>query len=1045
MGKNGAPSDSDAARSLADRPAPPAADVRTFLIADVRGYTSYTQENGDEAAGELAARFAGLARKVVEAGGGELLELRGDEALSVFGSARQALRAAVELQARFRAHEDGVPMFPLGIGIGLDAGEAVPIEGGYRGGALNLAARLCSLARPGEILASETVVSLARRIDGARFVPRRAVRVKGLASPVRVVEVVSETPLPPLAPRPRPRLFPRRVAVGAIALVAAGAGIAAFALTRSDGPDPLPALAENMAGLLDSDTNRLVAEVPVGHGPSAIAAGAGSVWVSNGLDGTVSRIDLETHDVRTIDVGDAPAGLAFGARSLWVASSEGRAVAQVDPQAEKVLQSFPVGNGPRGVAVGFGAVWVANGLDGTVSRIDLARGQRTRTIAVGGSPGAVAVSRDAVWVASDTSNTVSRLAPASGEVIASIRVGNSPSALAAGADSVWVANRQDGTVSRIDPATNSVTAAIPVGAAPIGLAAADGAVWVAASGEATLSRIDAATGQVSNVVRLGASPSAVTSVDGDLWTTALAPLGSHRGGTLRIGSTSLDSVDPAVAYSSESWRVVTLAYDGLVAYRRVGGVAGATLVANLATQIPVPTRGGRTYTFQLRPDIRYSNGAPVQPDDFRSSLERFFRLNPFPPPLFQRIVGAAECLRTPRTCDLSQGIETSGDARTVTVHLTAPDPDFLNKLALPFASLVPSSSPLELARANPLPGTGPYRIVSAEPDRMIRLVRNPRFRIWSADARPDGYPAEIVFRIGDDPARQAAAVEAGDADWSEVPAERARALATQRPGQLHSDSLVETLYMFLNVRVPPFDDPRVRRALNFATDRARLVELLGGALAAQPTCQTAPPNIFGYRPYCPYTVSPGPAGTWTAPDLAKASRLIDRSGTRGMEVTVWGIKQHEPIVRYFARLLAKLGYRSSARIVADGTEYFTTVANSSNRVQIGSTGWIEDFPSTSDFVGLLFACDSFVPNDSNNFNYSGFCAADVDAAIASAEQTLDPRAGAELWAAADRKVTDAAPSVPFANPRMVTLVSERVGNYQFHPLWGVLPDQLWVR
>ena len=268
MGMNGAPSDPEAARSLADRPAPPAADVRTFLIADVRGYTSYTQESGDEAAGELAARFAGLAREVVEAGGGELLELRGDEALSVFGSARQALRAAVELQARFRAHEDGVPVFPLGIGIGLDAGEAVPIEGGYRGGALNLAARLCSLARPGEILASETVVSLARRIEGARFVPRRAVRFKGLASPVRIVEVVSETPLPPLPPRPRPRVFPRRVAVGALVLFAAGAGIAAFALTRSGGPDSLPALAENTAGLLDLETNRLLARSRSGTDPA---------------------------------------------------------------------------------------------------------------------------------------------------------------------------------------------------------------------------------------------------------------------------------------------------------------------------------------------------------------------------------------------------------------------------------------------------------------------------------------------------------------------------------------------------------------------------------------------------------------------------------------------------------------------------------------------------------------------------------------------------------------------------------------------------------
>ncbi len=156
--------------------------VRTFLIADVRGYTSFTQAHGDEEAGRLAARFAELAREAVTATGGEVLELRGDEALCVFPSARQALRAAVELQRRFRARLDGQPLFPLGIGVGLAAGEAVPIEGGYRGGALNLAARLCSVAGPGQILASETVTSLAGAVDGLRFVERRGARMKGLRS-----------------------------------------------------------------------------------------------------------------------------------------------------------------------------------------------------------------------------------------------------------------------------------------------------------------------------------------------------------------------------------------------------------------------------------------------------------------------------------------------------------------------------------------------------------------------------------------------------------------------------------------------------------------------------------------------------------------------------------------------------------------------------------------------------------------------------------------------------------------------------------------------
>lgn len=125
------------------------ADVRTFLIADVRGYTRFTQEHGDEAAGVLAAKFAKIPDAAVTDLGGQLLELRGDEALAVFTSARGALRAAVELQARLRTPTESGPPLALGVGIGLDSGRAVPIEGGYRGGALNLAARLCAYRRTG--------------------------------------------------------------------------------------------------------------------------------------------------------------------------------------------------------------------------------------------------------------------------------------------------------------------------------------------------------------------------------------------------------------------------------------------------------------------------------------------------------------------------------------------------------------------------------------------------------------------------------------------------------------------------------------------------------------------------------------------------------------------------------------------------------------------------------------------------------------------------------------------------------------------------------
>jgi WD40 repeat protein/class 3 adenylate cyclase len=173
--------------------------VRTFLISDIRGYTRFTQEHGDEAAARLAEKFAELAEEGVEAWGGRLLEVRGDEALAVFDSTRRAIRAAVELQSAFEDETAAGPSFPLLVGMGIDAGEAVPVGEGYRGGALNLAARLCSQAEAGEILATREAVHLARRVDGIRYEPVGARVLKGLDQSIQLIRVM---PVPTTTRRP---------------------------------------------------------------------------------------------------------------------------------------------------------------------------------------------------------------------------------------------------------------------------------------------------------------------------------------------------------------------------------------------------------------------------------------------------------------------------------------------------------------------------------------------------------------------------------------------------------------------------------------------------------------------------------------------------------------------------------------------------------------------------------------------------------------------------------------------------------------------------
>jgi class 3 adenylate cyclase len=168
---------------------PPAlsAAIHAFLIADIRGYTAYTQRFGDNAAAQLSTRFADIARSVLERWDGRLVEVRGDEVLGVFASARQAVLAAGELHARYAEELLQHPELPVGIGVGLDLGEAIPVGEGFRGSALNRAARLCSLAGPGETLVSPGIVYVAPQIEGVEFRARGQEQLKGFAEPVPIL------------------------------------------------------------------------------------------------------------------------------------------------------------------------------------------------------------------------------------------------------------------------------------------------------------------------------------------------------------------------------------------------------------------------------------------------------------------------------------------------------------------------------------------------------------------------------------------------------------------------------------------------------------------------------------------------------------------------------------------------------------------------------------------------------------------------------------------------------------------------------------------
>jgi YVTN family beta-propeller protein len=869
-------------------------------------------------------------------------------------------------------------------------------------------------------------------------------------------------PPPPSEPSPAPARPPPRRSLHplvALALLSAAAGLLVFGITRVTAPDRLPRIDENHVGAIDPDGGRITDQFAVGRGPAAVAAGAGSIWVADALDGTVSRIDRDSDPVtvRKFEVGGEPTALAFAAGSLWVANGESRTVAQIDPGTNRVTHPLHVGNASRGIAAAGDSLWVTSAIDGAVRRIDLDHATVSRPIPVGANPTAIAAGADAIWVASEEAGTITRLDPRTREVAKVISVGNGPSAVAVGAGAVWVVNRSDGTVSRIDPRTNTVTEVVSVGPDPTAIAAGDAGVWVAGGSAGTVTRIDRDAPRVD----VESNASAVAVADGKVWTSAVAPPESHRGGTLRVIAFVDKPVSAAIdwlhrdAYIAQSNQLISLAYDGLVAYRRVAGAPGATLVGALAIDVPRPSPDGLTYVFTLRPGLRYSDGTPVRPEDFRASIERFLQVTqrkPFTADFYGGIVGAERCMMRAGRCDLSAGIETDTRARTITVHLTRPDAEFLHKLTFQFANVVPADTPRRRIGDRAPPGTGPYRFAAWDRYRGGHLVRNPHFRSWSERDRPAGFAERIEVAVRDNVkgerldtrkvAAQVAAVQRGTADvvvlanafGSLYSPERLRGLEVSSPGQLHRHPEPVLNHMFLNVRRPPFDDVDVRRALNYATDRARIVELEGGPELATATCQILPVGFPGYRPYCPYTASPGSGGAWSAPDMDRARALVAGSGTRGERVEVTMPEFQRDVGRYFAGLLRRLGYRASLRVIV-GDPYWIRLDDPKTRVQMGFMGWSSDYLSPSTFVEPNFGCLEIL---------SRLCDRPLMRQIELAHEAQGDDA-ARRWAAIDRRVTDLAPAVPLTNRRSAELVSARVGNVQHHLAGIILLDRLWVR
>ena len=1029
--------------------------LATVLMTDIVGSTERSAELGDAAWRDLVNEHHRIVRSALRRQRGREVDTAGDGFFALFDAPGAAVHCALDAIDALRT---------LGIEIraGIHVGEVEEIAGKAGGISVPIAARIMAAAAPGEVLVSSTARDLAAG-SGLQFADRGARELKGVPGEWHVYDATREADaagadhittqdgaarraaaVRRLRGRPIWQRRPRLAAALAVVLATLFA-TAGLLVWKPWQPPALAGVAENAIGLIDVERGVVVGQIPVGARPGGMAAADGLVWVTNTGANNVSVIDVESRAVvDTIEVGRNPSGVAIAGGSAWVANGGERTVSRVNVRSRTVVDEIPVGNGPVAIAAGAGALWVANAVDSTVVRIDPETGATGDPIPVTGRPSALAAGEDGVWVVSEDIGTLTHLDATSGVALsAPIPVGIRPSAVAIGGGSVWVANA-DGIVARIDPAGHRVTGSFQVGTALTAIVASGDSVWTA-DAEGAVHRFSVDDPSAATRVDTQTAAQALADVGGAIWVATRPSLEAHRGGTLRVVLSfpplSLDPVDVTLH------PILALEADGLLGYRRVGGIGGSTLMPALAQSIPTPAAGGTEYTFRLRPDLVYSDGTPVRATDFRRAIERLFQVaEPFSGLTsefyFTSVRGAEGCPEPPvERCDLSEGIVTDDEAGTVIFRLTAPDSEFLYKLAMPFAYPVAESVPMNDLVMGAFPGTGPYTVASFS-ETELRLIRNPHFRSWDPDVRPDGFADEIVHVFGIEPERQAEMVAAGDADYmllrfgNRVGPDTLANLRATYTSQLHLGS-VSTLTVFMNPAIPPFDSLEVRQAVSFALERRAVADSLGGGIGANITCQILPPAWPGYQPYCPYTRDADAGGEWHGPDLAGARRLVDASGTAGTPVTVGPMtERYGPIAERLVSTLNAIGFEATLDPATDVDTVYGAL--SEGRIGIGVLEWLPDVVAPATFLAG-FTCDE-------SHGLPEVCDEELDALVAEARalQTTDAAAAVAKWAEVDRFIVDQAFWAPLFNDG-ADFVSARVGNYQFHPAYFVLLDQLWVR
>lgn len=480
-------------------------------------------------------------------------------------------------------------------------------------------------------------------------------------------------------------------------------------------------------------------------------------------------------------------------------------------------------------------------------------------------------------------------------------------------------------------------------------------------------------------------------------------------------------LDPQVSWSNYSLNVIYDTYVPLLTYRHAGGKAGSEVIPGLARSLPRITHHGRTYTLLLRKGLRYSDGEPVRASDFKFAVERMFRLESGgfygPGEFYEDIVGARRFAKAQ-----SRGIAgVTADDRTgrIVIDLVRPERSFSRKLAMMWAAPVPPGTPIHNQSFDPPPATGPY-VITRSSRRGWTYERNPEWRSRNGALMPQipsGHLGAVKIKIVHGVAKAIREVERGKLDWisQEMSGPAFTSLRHRLPSRVRLEPTLSTEYFWLNTSKPPFDDVRVRRAVNYAVDRTVFRRLSGGQLS--PTQQILPPDLPGYRKQTLYPH-----------DMAKARRLIAAADPATRNVTLWTRGQPNYLApteyaAYFAAALDKLGFTVRLRLLSP-ERYFSVVGNPRRRdLDAGIGDWFDNYPDPDDFFRPQLG-SRVAPY--YNENLAQLFVPTLSQVIDRLEARSAPTTPEGRYAALDRAYMRLAPWVPIGNISVPLLVSKRI-------------------